>query len=131
MQIRHVNNTPNFQAKFLNSESLKLVTEYAIEHNKFDKLNLARKNIDKFYLQRRIRVDVGENNGKPFVSFARFSPKNSVIVPKTMSDLKLDKVVIIQSEQKGNMLKFALEKLIKLSNNAPDNKMFQNIIAKK
>ena len=39
------NFTPNFKAKFLHSESLKLVADYAVAHGKFNKLNSARKNI--------------------------------------------------------------------------------------
>ena len=61
------NFTPNFKAKFLHSESLKLVADYAVAHGKFNKLNAARKNIDNAYLQTRLRVDIGEKEGLPFV----------------------------------------------------------------
>ncbi len=131
MNISSSNNTPNFKARFLDSKSLKLVADYAVEHGKFDKLNQSRKNVEKYYLQRRLRVDIGEVDGKPFITFARFIPKDGVIVPKTMKDLKMDKFVTVQCEQRKNVLKFALEKLIKLGNDAPNNKMFQNIVAKK
>lgn len=32
-----------FQAKFLNSEAMKQIADYAVERGKFDKLNQARK----------------------------------------------------------------------------------------
>ena len=39
--------SPSFKAKFLYSDSLKQVADYAAERGKFGKLNEARKNIDK------------------------------------------------------------------------------------
>ena len=48
-----------------------------------------------------------------------------------MDDLKLEKKVIYKSDKKVNILKFALEKLIKLGNSAPDNNMYKNIVIKK
>lgn len=123
--------TPTFQAKYLNSESLKLVADYAVEHGKFDKLNQARKNIDKSALQTRLRFDLGEKDGKPFVTFTRYKLKPASIIVKNMDDLVMDKVTVFQSEKKVNPLKFALEKLIKIGNDAPKNKMFQNVVIKK
>ena len=41
--------TPNFNAKFIQSDDLKKIADYAVEHGKFEKLNQARKNIDSFY----------------------------------------------------------------------------------
>ncbi len=125
------NFTPNFKAKFLHSESLKLVADYAVAHGKFNKLNAARKNIDNAYLQTRLRVDIGEKEGLPFVSFTRFKPKATTIVVNKLEDLKQDKVTIFTSDKKQNVLKFALEKIIKLGNNAPDNNMYKNVVVKK
>lgn len=131
MKINNQYNTPNFKAKFLYSKSLELVADYAVEKGKFEKLNQSRKNIEKFYLRRRLRVDIGDNDGKPFITFTRFVPKDSVITPKTMQDLKLNKIVSIECGQRKNILKFALEKLIKLGNDTPNNKLFQDIVIKK
>lgn len=120
-----------FQARYLNSESLKKIAEYAIEKNKFYKLNQARKNTAKYYIQTKLRVDVGDVDGYPYVTFARYNPKSGVVVPKVMDDLKLEKVTIYKSDKKMNPLKFALEKLIKLGNNAPENNMFKNVVIKR
>ncbi len=127
------NNEPKlpFQAKFLNSEALKQIAGYAVEHGKFDKLNQARKNIDTACLQTRLRVDIGDDGGKPCVTFTRYKPKNSVIVAKSMDDLKIDKVSLFKSDKKQNILKFAFEKIIKLGNNAPKNNMYKNVVIKK
>lgn len=138
MKITHNNNNyksnckQNFKAKFLNSASLKLVADYTVEHGKFDKLNQARKNIDSAYLQTRIRVDIGETKkGFPLVSFTRFSPKPNVAVAKTFDDYKQSKVTIFESSKNVNPLKFALEKIIKMGNNAPHNNMYKKVVVDK
>ena len=131
MNINSQNNTLNFKARFLDSESLRRVANYAVEHNKFDKLNNSRKNIEKYYFNRRLLVDVGEKDGKPYITFTRFIKKPEVIVPKTMQDFKKDKITTFKSETKMNPLKFAFERLVKLGNDAPKNRMFKNVIINK
>lgn len=119
----------NFQAKFLHSESLKMVADYAVEHNKFDKLNQARKNIDSAFLQTKLRMDIRKNkNGNPVVSFTKYSPKKNVDIAYTLDDYELIKTTEFISEKKMNPLKFAFEKIIKLSNNAPHNKMYKHVV---
>ncbi len=130
MQITNNTNT-SFRAKFLDSESLRLVADYAVEHGKFDKLNAARKNIDKTCLQTRLRFDIGENNGKPFASFTKFVPKKNVLVANSMDDFVASKSVVYESSKKMNPLKFALEKIIKLGNNAPNNNMYKSVVLTK
>lgn len=122
---------PNFKAKFLKSESLKLVADYAVEKGKFERLNQARKNIDIANLTTRLRFDIGEVDGKPFVTFARYDLKPGIIVPKSLEDYKAPKYFIYQSSKKENILKFALERLIKLGNNAPQNKMYKHVVMSK
>lgn len=122
-------NSPSFQAKFLYSDSLKQVADYAVAHGKFKKLNQARKNIDNSHLQTRLLLNISQdNNGKPVVSFTRFVPKKTVIIPQTMDDYSESKTTIFTSSKKVNPLKFALEKIIKLSNNAPNNNMYKNVV---
>lgn len=133
MKTNHIYHSPKltFQARYLNSESLKMIAEYAIEKNKFKKLNQSRKNIAKSFLQTKLRVDLGDKDGYPFVTFTRYNPKPGVVVPKFMDDLRLEKVTIFKSDKKMNPFKFALEKLIKIGNNAPNNNMFRNVVIKK
>ena len=47
MQIDNTKNHQTFGAKFTNTETLHKVVDYAISKNKFNKLNTARKNIEK------------------------------------------------------------------------------------
>lgn len=131
MKIQNNQTQTSFGAKFLNSDSLKQLAQYSVEHGKFDKLNAARKNIDSAFLSTRLKVDIFEENGKPGVSFTRFVPKKNVLIAKYQDDFVQDKVVTIKSDKKCNHLKFALEKIIKLSNNAPHNKMYKNVVITK
>ena len=128
--------TKNYQpacgAKFLHSESLKQIADYAVEHNKFDKLNQARKNIDSACLLTRLRVDTGINEkGFPFITFTRFEPKKNVNIAMSMDDYQQTKITLFESKRKENLFKFALEKIIKLSNNAPKNNMYKDVVINK
>ncbi len=130
MQIRCSDNNSNFQAKFLKTDSLTDVVKYAIEKGKFDKLNQARKNIDKAALTKRIKMDICYTNDYPTVIFTKYE------IPNFSRGLSLDeyiptKQVTFISSKKMNPLKFALEKIIKLGNNAPENKMYKNLIFSK
>lgn len=126
--LPHQSSDTNFKAKFFHSESLKQVADYAVEKGKFQKLNQARKNIDMSNLTTRLRFDYGELNGRPFVTFARYDLKPGVIVPESLEDYKEPKVYLIQSSKKENVLKFALERLIKMGNNAPNNKLYKHVV---
>ena len=133
MQInKNYTKSPSFGAKFLHSESLKQIVKYSIEHNKFEKLNQARKNIDSSFFLTRLRVDAGINEkGLPYVTFTRFEPKKSVNVALSMADFQPTKIRLFQSKKKENFLKFALKKIIKLGNNAPKNNMYKYVVVNK
>ncbi len=125
---------PAFKAKFLNSESMKQIADYAIQHGKFEKLNQSRKNIESSYLRTRLLVDTGVTpKGFPFISFTRFVPKSGIIVPKTMQDLKQEKVVtfVTESSKIKNPIKFALEKLIRMGIDVPHNRIFRKSVIEK
>ena len=130
--IHHPAYHTSFQAKFLHSESLKMVADYAVEHNKFDKLNQARKNIDASYLQTRLKMDISEKeNGNYIVSFTKYCPKKNINIAYSLDDYEIVKTTEFTSEKKINPLKFALDKIIKLGNNAPHNKMYKKVVISK
>lgn len=131
MKIQNNPSQQTFQAKFLHSESLKMIAQYAVDHGKFDKLNTARKNIDKAYLTTRLRVDIYKENGKCGVSFSRFVPKKNVLIAENKDDFVLSKVTTYETNKESNPLKFALRKIIKLNNNAPHNNMYKDVVVKK
>lgn len=130
MKIQNNTNQTAFQAKFLYSNSLKQIADYAVEHGKFEKLNEARKNIDSAYLTTRLKVDIFEKDGKPGVSFTRYTPKKDMVA-KSNNDYMQVKQIKYISSTKCNPLKFALERLIRLGNNAPHNNMFRSVVISK
>ena len=121
-------NQLNFQAKFLHSESLKQVADYAVEKGKFSQLNHARKNIDKSFFTTRLRFDFGEIDSKPYVTFTRYDLKPGVIVPQSLEDYKAPKYYTFQSNKKCNPLKFALEQILKMGRSAPKNNMYKQVV---
>ena len=132
MQVNAISNsTTNFKAKFFNTPTMESVVKYAVENNKFDKLNASRKRIDLHNITTRLIVDMGINGkGMPFVSFVRCVPKSGIIIPKTLEDYNLSKPIIYASSKKIELLKFVTEQLIRLGNNAPNNKMFRTVVIK-
>ena len=130
MLVNH-NHAPSniqFKAKFLNSKSLQMLADYAVEHNKFDKLNEARKNISTNSLTTRLRFDMRLNErGETVLNFTKYEPKIGVIIPKTMEDYKIVKTTSF-TKKTNNPLKFALEKFIKMGNCVPRNKIFRKVV---
>ena len=130
MKINRTSNV-NFQAKFLKSDSLQQVVNYAIERGKFDKLNTARKNIDNTHFSTRLMVDVGDDEGRPFVRFTRYNLKPNAPLNYTMEDFRQEKTTVFKSSVKMNPLKFALEKIIKMGNDAPHNNIYKKVVKDK
>lgn len=119
----------NFKAKFFHTDDLYNVAKYATEHGKFDRLNQARKNIDKAHLITRLTFHLSSTeDGRPVASFVRMTPKKNAIVPYSPNDYKFEKQTTFICEKKMNPLKFGLERIIKLGNNAPNNKMYKEVV---
>lgn len=128
MQIKNETNQA-FTAKFLYTDSLKQVADYALQHGKFNKLNDARKNIDSAHLSTRIKLDVTRTEkGYPSLTFTTYRPKSTVIVPKTMDDMREVRAVTIEKKVSMNPIRYALEKIIKMGNNAPKNNLYKRIV---
>ena len=123
---------PSFKAKFLYSDSLKQVADYAAERGKFNRLNQARKNIDNAALRTRLLVDAGINEqGDAFVSFTKFAPKKEVTIPQSMADYIKSEPIVFTTDKTRKWVKFAYEKIIKLGNSAPKNNMYKQIVLNK
>lgn len=130
--VQACNTKPSFGAKFFNSESLAQIAEYAVEHGKFAKLNRARLNIDTAYLRTRLKVDIKQNeSAKPSLVFTRYVPKPTIIVPKSVADYLPVKITVLDLDKNSNVLKVALEKLIKLGNNAQKNNLYKRVVIDK
>ena len=81
-------------------------------------------------MQKRIILDIDKTKeGNTVVRFTRLTPKPTVIVPRKIEDYTPKKVKeYICYDQKTNPLKVALLKLIKMGNNAPNNRIFQDVV---
>ncbi len=132
MEIRNniSNNRTAFGAKFVHTEDLKQIVDYAVAHDKFEKLNTARKNIDSSYLKVRLKVELTTNEkGFPTLKITRYVPKHD-LVARTFDDYEAAKVIEYRAEKRTNPLKFALERIIKLGNSAPHGNMYKRVVAK-
>lgn len=130
MEVKNYNSNIQFQAKFLKSDSLTDIVNYAVEHGKFDKLNKARKNIDNAYLRYRLKVQLCFTDGKPTVIISRYEPPKRKFV-MSLDDYELTAQTEFIAKKQRNPLKFALEKLIELGNNAPNNNMYKKVVVEK
>lgn len=131
MRIQNYNsNQPAFQAKFLESASLRLIKQYAAEKGKLEKLTAAGKNMDSAYQDTYLRVDLYTKDNKPCVSFSRFVPKDNVQQIKSGKDLVLTNIKEYRSKKACNPLKFALHKLIRLGYDVPNYRLFNEVVVK-
>ncbi len=130
MQIQ--NNNTSFKAKFIDSEGLRQVVNYALEHNKEEKLNSARKNIESSYMHIRVKMDIGETDkGFPKVIFTRYKPKSFVLLPKNYGDyIESKPIEYVYNAKKKSALEFAYDLLIKMGSSVPKNKVFQKVVIK-
>ena len=130
MEIKNYNSNVQFQAKFLKSDSLTDIANYAVEHGQFKKLNCARKNIDKTYIRTRLKVDLCYENNCPVVIISRYVPKSRKAV------FSLDEYTLVAqtkfiAPKKMNLLHFGLQTLIKLGNDVLHNDMYKKVVAEK
>ena len=130
MNIQNYNYSANFKAKFLHSEALKEVAQFAVETGRFEKLNKARKNIDSAFLTRKLNFELYTTpDGYPYVIFTRYTPKKNITIPKTIQDYEMSEPFIFNSKKKMNPLKFGFDTIIKLGNSAPKNNMYKEVVA--
>jgi len=133
MNINNNNSNVNFQAKFFKNDDLTSIVKYAQEHGKFDKLNKARKEIDNNYqtLRTRLKVDICYTDNYPTVIFSRYQPQKDCIA-LSGKDYELTAQTEFICPKKGqNPLKFALDRIIKLSQGAPESKMYKKVVIDK
>ena len=132
MQINQSTNTPNFQAKFFRTKSLENVALYAVKHNAFGKLDRMQKHISSVHLKTRVRVDIKiTEEGFPQVIFTRSHPKHDTLIARCKNDYKKIKSVTYTSEKKDNPLWFAMNKIIEMGKNVPNNDIFKEVIMRR
>lgn len=132
MNISQSASSPNFQAKFLYSESLENVAKFAVKHNAFGKLNRMQKHISRLHLKTRLKLDVSvTEQGFPQAIFTRYYPKYHVRVPRTMEDYYVSKKITYTSETKEHPFWFAMQKIIEMGKFAAHNERFIEVVVSK
>ena len=102
-----------FKAKFLYSDDLQKVVDYAMENGLYPKLYKARLNIDENRITTRIMMNRDSYNGKPVVIFLRYKPRYTVAFPNNVEkDYSLRRQVKYISIKEKNPLKFACKLII-------------------
>ena len=130
MEIRNFDSKIQFQAKFLKSESLTNIVNYAVEHGKFEELNQARKNIGKYYIRTRLMVDIYDKNEIPVVVVSRYQPK-ARSYGLSFDEYKLVSQVKFVASKILEPINFGLEILTKMGDNTPNNSLFQKAVVEK
>lgn len=123
-----LNNKPSFSANFLNTTSLKNVVDYAVQNNRFEKLNKARKRIEAQDLFTKIEINCGYDKEKhqSFFELVRYRPKYEIRSNEVIKTFSRKVTRRYYNEQ--NPLKLAYDKIIKMSNDAPNNKLYKEMI---
>lgn len=132
MQINLQQNTytPKFGMKFTDSEALRNIAEYAIEHGKFTELNNARKEIDKLYLRHKLRIDTSTNDkNMPVITFTKYTPKSHIMFPEYENDYVI-KTIEFTSKKEMNVFDYAIKMICKMAQNKCKNDVFYQIIRK-
>ena len=123
MQIDNTKNHQTFGAKFTNTETLHKVVDYAISKNK---LNTARKNIEKTDFFTKVAVDLVEDADKTIFRFTTYKPQYSSKNGKLVTTYKVSEFE--RQASKNNVIKELFEYLVKMGNNAPENKIYKHIV---
>lgn len=128
MQIANTKNCKSFGAKFANTETLHRVVDYAISKNKFDKLNNARKNIEKTDCFTKVAVELVEDAkaGKTTFLFTTYKPRYTNKSGQIEISYNISKYE--RPATKTNVIKELFEYLVKMGNNAPENKIYKHIV---
>jgi hypothetical protein len=129
MNINNNYSNVNFQAKFVKSDSLCDIVNYAVEKGKFDKLNQARKNIDKAYLMAKLKVDIFYSNNHPALAITKYEPKKQCSGLSVDDYVPTNRVEFECQKPKANPVAYALKILIKMGNNAPKNNIYKDVVA--
>ena len=121
-------NKISFNAKIINNKSYEEVMKYALEHDKFTRFTKTLENIDRIRKDTFIKMNICYTEDYPTVVFSRYERGWNKITQTPTDKYVLKKQVDFISSKKENPVKFAYKKLVKLGNDAPNNKMFQEVV---
>ncbi len=125
------NNNLSFNAKIIHNQSYEEVVKYALEHNKMTRLISTLNNIDKIRKDTFLEMNICYTGDYPSIVFSRYERGWNKVLQEATDDYVLKRQVDYISTKKENPVKYALSRLIKLGNDAPNNKMYQEVVIKK
>jgi hypothetical protein len=125
------NNNLSFNAKIIHNQSYEEVVKYALEHNKMTRLISTLNNIDKIRKDTFLEMNICYTGDYPSIVFSRYERGWNKVLQEETDDYVLKRQVDYISTKKENPVKYALSRLIKLGNDAPNNKMYQEVVIKK
>lgn len=134
MEIKPINVSnynPNFGVKFVTNDDFMSVIDYAMKHNKSDKLIEALNNIDSKYKDTIVEMNICYTDKSPTLVFSRFVPEFDKILHYPTGKHILKRQVDYIGNPKIKPLEFALNKLLKMGYNRANNKMFDNVVKSK
>ena len=123
-----------FGVKFFDTPDLKSVADWAKakDEKMIAKLYKSAKKIEGSYLTTRLTFEFGTGkNGFPCIIFTRYLPKKNVLIARTGADYAPRKQIIYEAREDVDKFEFAYEKLVRMGNNAPNNRIFQKIVVNK
>lgn len=128
MQINNTRNCKSFGAKFTNTKTLHKVVGYAMSKKDFDKLNNARKNIEKTDCFTKVAVDLVKDakTGKKTFLFTTYKPKYTYKSGQIEKSYDISKYE--RPATKTIVIEELFEYLVKMGNNAPKNKIYKHIV---
>lgn len=120
-----------FNAKIINNQSYNDVVRYALEHNKILRLRSTLDNIDRIRKDTLIEMNICYTGEYPTVVFSRYEKGWNKILKEQTDNYVLKRQVDYISTKKENPVKYAFRRLIKMGNDAPNNKIYQEVVIKK
>ena len=129
MNIKNNHSQINFQAKFLQTESIYEITEYAVKNGKFNELNKARKIFEKADPRTRVAVDICYTGKKPTLIFSYYVPNPARSGMFSDEFILVNQTDFIAKREKEHPLKFALKLIINIAKQGEKSSQFKTIFS--
>lgn len=131
-EIMRIENNISFGAKFIENKDFVAVADYAFKKNKMDIFNESLKNIDRIRKDTLIKMNLCYTDKYPTIVFSRYEKGWNRLLQEQTDSYKLKRQIdYISDDEKLNPVKMAFNKIIKMGNNAPENKTFQHVVLEK
>ena len=127
MNIQNNPTQTSFQAKFLHTEDLYNIADYAVKHNKFKELNNARKVFEAADPRTRVAVDLCYTGKKPTIIFSYYVPNPARSGMFADEFVLANQTDIIAKKSNEDIIKFGLRQIISIAKQGPNSHQFKEI----